>query len=119
MDPSTGSRDATPAGVAAARAFMEHRFPSLAGAPLLGSEVCQYESSPDAHFIVDRHPAAANVWIAGAGNAEGFKFGPVIGEYVARRVLGKDLEPELAEGFKIPKETYDDVVAAGAGQGDD
>ena len=25
-------------------------------APLLGGEVCQYEASPDSHFIVDRHP---------------------------------------------------------------
>ena len=87
MDPTTGSRDATPAGVAAARAFMEHRFPSLAGAPLLGSEVCQYESSPDAHFIVDRHPGAANVWIAGGGSGHGFKMGPAIGEMLAACVL--------------------------------
>src|SRR5262249_54564918 len=61
IDPSSGSRDVTATGVAAARAFLERRFPALAGAPLLGSEVCQYESTPDTHFIVDRHPAAANV----------------------------------------------------------
>jgi glycine/D-amino acid oxidase-like deaminating enzyme len=99
MDPTTGSRDVTAAGVAAARAFLEHRFPALAGAPLLGSEVCQYESTPDAHFIVDRHPAAHNVWIAGGGSGHGFKMGPVIGEMIASCVLdGASPNPALALG---------------------
>ena len=57
FDPTDGTRDATPAGIAAARAFLKQRFPALAAAPLLGSEVCQYEASPDSHFIIDRHPA--------------------------------------------------------------
>jgi hypothetical protein len=35
----------------------------------------------------------------------------VIGEYVARRVLNKDLEPQLAEGFRIPTETYEGIMA--------
>ena len=59
IDPSEATRDATPAGIAAARRFLAERFPPLAGAPLLGSEVCQYEASPDSHFIIDRHPRAA------------------------------------------------------------
>jgi glycine/D-amino acid oxidase-like deaminating enzyme len=86
MDPTTGSRDATAADVAGVRAFLERRFPALAGAPLLGSEVCQYESTPDSHFIVDRHPAADNVWMAGGGSGHGFKMGPAIGELLASSV---------------------------------
>ena len=88
FDPTDGTRDATPAGIAAARAFLEQRFPALATAPLLGSEVCQYEASPDSHFILDRHPGAANVWIAGGGSGHGFKMGPAIGETLASYVLG-------------------------------
>jgi glycine/D-amino acid oxidase-like deaminating enzyme len=88
LDPTSGARDATPMGIASARKFLQHRFPALAGAPLLGSEVCQYEASPDSHFIVDRHPAASNVWIAGGGSGHGFKMGPAIGEHVAAAVLG-------------------------------
>jgi hypothetical protein len=53
----------------------------------------------------------ANAWIAGGGNAEAFKSGPVIGEYVARRVLNKDLEPQLAATFRIPVETYEGILA--------
>jgi sarcosine oxidase len=88
FDPTTGSRDATAAGVAAARTCLRQRFPALADAPLLGSEVCQYEAAPDSHFIVDRHPAADNVWIAGGGSGHGFKMGPVLGEMLASCVLG-------------------------------
>jgi glycine/D-amino acid oxidase-like deaminating enzyme len=87
MDPTHGSRDVSAPGVAAARVFLQHRFPALASAPLLSSEVCQYESTPDAHFIVDRHPAAPNVWIAGGGSGHGFKMGPAIGEMLAACLL--------------------------------
>ena len=38
--------------------FSQYRFPDLANAPLVGSEVCQYENTPDANLIVDRHPQA-------------------------------------------------------------
>jgi glycine/D-amino acid oxidase-like deaminating enzyme len=60
----------------------------MAAAPLIGTEVCQYESTPDAHYLLDRHPAAPNVWIAGGGSGHGFKMGPVIGEILAGAVLG-------------------------------
>jgi glycine/D-amino acid oxidase-like deaminating enzyme len=88
FDPTDGTRDATAAGIAAARAFLATRFPSLAGAPLLGSEVCQYEASPDSHFVIDRHPVDSNVWIAGGGSGHGFKMGPALGEMLASYVLG-------------------------------
>ena len=42
-------------------------------APLLESRVCQYEQSPDEHLIIDRHPAAANVWLVVASNAGSFR----------------------------------------------
>jgi sarcosine oxidase len=87
FDPTEGTRDATAAGIAAARAFLAVRFPALAAAPLLGSEVCQYEASPDSHFVIDRHPAASNVWIAGGGSGHGFKMGPALGEMLASCVL--------------------------------
>ncbi|HEX9348715.1 MAG TPA: FAD-dependent oxidoreductase, partial [Gemmatimonadales bacterium] len=53
----------------------------------LESRVCQYEQSPDEHFIIDRHPDAANAWIVGGGSGHGFKHGPAVGELVARVVL--------------------------------
>ena len=75
-------------------------------APLLETRACHYESSVDRNFIVDRYPGLENVWIAGGGSAEGFKFGPVVGEYVARRVLGHETDPALAEEFRLKEETF-------------
>jgi glycine/D-amino acid oxidase-like deaminating enzyme len=93
FDPTDGERRASSAAIENARAFLRIRFPALAEAPLLGAEVCQYELTPDSHFIVDRHAAAENVWIAGGGSGHGFKMGPAIGEMIADLVLG-DGEPD-------------------------
>jgi monomeric sarcosine oxidase len=88
FDPTSGSREISAAGLKAIRAFLARRFPALAKAPLIGSEVCQYEASPDSNFIIDRHPGAPNVWIVGGGSGHGFKMGPAMGEIVASLVLG-------------------------------
>jgi glycine/D-amino acid oxidase-like deaminating enzyme len=50
--------------------------------------VCQYESSPDTNYIIDRHPTLSNVWIVGGGSGHGFKMGPALGEHAAARILG-------------------------------
>ena len=89
FDPTSGQRDLSAAAVQEARAFLARRFPALANAPLVGSEVCQYEASPDSNYIIDRHSAASNVWIVGGGSGHGFKMGPAMGELVASLVTGK------------------------------
>jgi glycine/D-amino acid oxidase-like deaminating enzyme len=88
IDPTTGERVITPEAVARARELLARRFPALAGAPIVESRVCQYEQTPDGHFIIDRHPAVDNVWLVGGGSGHGFKMGPAIGEMVAGLVLG-------------------------------
>jgi monomeric sarcosine oxidase len=95
FDPTDGERRVRAAGLKAVRAYLARRFPGLAAAPLVGTEVCQYEASPDADYIIDRHPGASNVWIAGGGSGHGFKMGPVIGEMVAALVAG-EAEPDPA-----------------------
>ena len=63
--------------------------------------------------------------IAAGGNAEGFKFGPKIGEYIAQRVLGDDGDPAIAKAFKIPENDFEptpppapaDTSARGRGRG--
>jgi glycine/D-amino acid oxidase-like deaminating enzyme len=97
-----------------ARAFLARRFPDLERQPLLESRVCQTEMSVDEHFMVQKHPQWDNVWIAGGGSGHGFKHGPVVGEYVARRVAGKDEEPELEATFRIKPETFEASVFSGA-----
>jgi glycine/D-amino acid oxidase-like deaminating enzyme len=86
FDPTDGDRNPTPELERAARAFVSLRFPALKNAPVLGAEVCQYENSPDGHFIIDRHPAMPDVWIAGGGSGHGYKMGPALGELLARKI---------------------------------
>jgi glycine/D-amino acid oxidase-like deaminating enzyme len=95
IDPTHGERTVTPAALKIVRRHLSRRFPALARAPLIGAEVCQYEASPDAHFIIDRHPAAPNVWIVGGGSGHGFKMGPALGEMMAGLVLD-DASPDPA-----------------------
>ena len=109
QDPDTSSRWASQERIDGSRRFLAARFPILATAPLLETRACHYESSVNANFIVDHVPGATNAWIAGVGQAEGFKFGPVVGEYVAQRVLGIDGDPKLVKAFKLPTEQYEVV----------
>ena len=95
FDPTNGDRAHTPEMLAEARALLRLRFPAIADAPLLGSEVCQYELTSDSHFLIDRHPAATNAWLVGGGSGHGFKMGPALGEYVARLVLDEG-QPEAS-----------------------
>lgn len=88
FDPTNGERFISADVLAAARKYMERRFPGMKGAPLVESRVCQYEQTPDAHFILDRHPQAENLWLLGGGSGHGFKHGPAMGELAAAVVLG-------------------------------
>lgn len=89
IDPTTMQRTPTPAGIARTRRFLAQRIPGLKDAPLVESRVCQYTNTPDGHFVLDRHPDAANLWLAGGGSGHGFKLGPAVGEHVAELVLGE------------------------------
>jgi glycine/D-amino acid oxidase-like deaminating enzyme len=103
FDPTSGDRLASTEGLKAARDYMAMRFPGLAGAPLLESRVCQYENSPDHHFLVDHHPEAANVWLVGGGSGHGFKHGPAMGELVAGNVL-EEKPPEPLFSLRRPRQ---------------
>ncbi len=89
FDPTTGDRTASKSGISSARKYLANRFPIMKDAPLLESRVCQYENSPDGHYIIDQHPGAENTWVVGGGSGHGFKLGPALGEFIADRVIGK------------------------------
>jgi glycine/D-amino acid oxidase-like deaminating enzyme len=83
VDPDTLDRLALPEREEAARAFAAQRFPSLAGAPVIGVRVCQYDLSADSHFLFGRHPERPTWWLFGGGSGHGFKHGPALAEYIA------------------------------------
>jgi glycine/D-amino acid oxidase-like deaminating enzyme len=111
FDPDTSQRAFDRRHDRLARQLLRDRFPLLRNAPVLETRACHYEISASRNFIIDRHPDMENVWIAGGGSAEGFKFGPVVGEYVARRVLGEAGDAEIAESFSL--KMSDPAPAAG------
>lgn len=111
-DPDLSNRWMTPERIEGSRRFVARRFPLLADAPLLETRSCHYESSVNRNFIIDHLPGAENTWITGVGQAEGFKFGPVVGEYIAMRVLGNAGDPTLVEAFKMPTEEYEQTAPA-------
>jgi len=92
IDPDTQSRMASAEGADEARRFVEQRFPSLRGAPIVETRVCQYENTWNGDFLIDRHPEIENVWFVGGGSGHGFKHGPAVGEYVAERIFGRVME---------------------------
>lgn len=92
FDPTSGERVVTAETLKDIREYVGFRFPALKKAPLIETRVCQYEQTPDSHFIVDRHPANENMWILGGGSGHGFKHGPAIGEMMAELILN-DRQP--------------------------
>jgi len=93
FDPTNGERLVNPETLKDIREYVGFRFPALRDAPLVETRVCQYEQTPDSHFIIDRHPANENVWLLGGGSGHGFKHGPAVGEIMAELIL-KDREPQ-------------------------
>jgi sarcosine oxidase len=114
-DPDTSDRWADPARIEGSRRFIAKRFPLLASAPLAQTHACHYEATSSGSFIIDRHPTWSNAWIAAGGNAEGFKFAPVVGEYAARRVLGVETDPAVDALFRIPEKDFEPPAPAPAG----
>ncbi len=87
FDPTDGERVVSGETLKDIREYVGFRFPGLKNAPLVETRVCQYEQTPDSHFILDRHPADEDVWIVGGGSGHGFKHGPAIGEMMADLIL--------------------------------
>lgn len=100
FDPDTGNREVTNQGLAETRRYLTERLPELKGAPVMSTEVCQYENTANGDFLIDRHPQLANVWLVGGGSGHGFKHGPAVGEYVAARVAGSN--DEIEPRFSLP-----------------
>ena len=89
IDPDTADRLVDADVVAATQRWLSTRFPALTAAPLVDSRVCQYESSCNGDFLIDRHPMWPNVWIVGGGSGHGFKHGPAVGRYVTEMIDGR------------------------------
>ncbi|HEV2146719.1 MAG TPA: N-methyl-L-tryptophan oxidase [Longimicrobiaceae bacterium] len=88
-------RETTPEDEAPALALLRRFLPGAAG-PLLGTSVCLYTNTPDAHFVLDHHPASPRVVVASPCSGHGFKFSSAIGEAIAALALGETYPLDLS-----------------------
>jgi glycine/D-amino acid oxidase-like deaminating enzyme len=63
---------------------------------LVHAETCLYTTTPDEHFVIDKHPDFSQITLAAGFSGHGFKFASVLGEVLAARATdskhGYDLE---------------------------
>lgn len=81
--PDNVNRDVHQDEVAAMRAALSARIPSLAQGDLVGSVTCLYTLTPDHHFVIGLHQDHPQVVIASPCSGHGYKFASVIGEILA------------------------------------
>jgi sarcosine oxidase len=80
--PDTIDRTVHDQEIADMRERVAELVPALDG-PCLHAATCMYSNTPDEHFVIARHPDAANVTVACGFSGHGFKFVPVVGEILA------------------------------------
>ena len=85
-DPMQLDREIDRDDLAAVEAFAAEHLPGISPRPLRHS-VCMYTLTPDAHFVVDRHPASPQVVFAAGLSGHGFKFTGVLGQALAELAL--------------------------------
>eukprot|EP00026_Physarum_polycephalum_P010352 Phypoly_transcript_10513.p1 GENE.Phypoly_transcript_10513~~Phypoly_transcript_10513.p1 ORF type:complete len:413 (+),score=75.14 Phypoly_transcript_10513:45-1283(+) len=82
--------------------FVRETFPNLVADEPIHKVLCLYTTTVDEDFIVDYHPSYKNVIIASACSGHGFKFGPIIGELLAKMATNEKL-PINIDPFKLDR----------------
>ena len=85
-DPLSDDRSTETEDVRRVESFMSVFMPGVSKSAYHHA-VCYYTMSPDAHFIVDRHPVHRNVVFAAGLSGHGFKFTSVLGEVLTDLAL--------------------------------
>lgn len=65
------------------RRHLDAFLPAAGSGRLAKAVTCLYTTSPDEHFVIDRHPVHPQVVLATGFSGHGFKFVPVVGEILA------------------------------------
>jgi sarcosine oxidase len=84
-DPDQQNQDPDPALARELAGFSRRHLPGLPASPA-GYERCIYDNSPDEDFIVGR---IGNVIIGSGTSGHGFKFGPLLGDWLAALATGE------------------------------
>lgn len=95
-DPLAVKRELEPAERRRVEEFIAAALPQVSHR-MTRHSVCMYTMSPDAHFVIDRHPEFPQMAFAAGLSGHGFKFTGVLGEALADLVL--DGQTSLPIGF--------------------
>ena len=95
IDIDAARQPATAAEGAEMLALLARYLPQAAG-KILDRATCVYTNTPDHDFLLDTHPAHANVLIASPCSGHGFKFSSAIGEILADLVTTGKTSFDLA-----------------------
>jgi glycine/D-amino acid oxidase-like deaminating enzyme len=87
------------------REFVKTRLPSIGAEKVSSHGRCIYQACAlkDGKFLIGVHPEDSDVAVACGFTGKGFKFPPVIGEFLVNLVT---------EGGSDPKPLFNDMVAA-------
>lgn len=94
-DPDQQDHDQDPALADDLAGFLRRRLPGLASCPVF-YERCIYDNSPDEDFVIGR---IGNVVIGSGTSGHGFKFGPLVGEWLAALATREALRPQIPHRF--------------------
>lgn len=85
-DPKTATRDILPEDRRVIEGFIRECVPA-ARPDFPKHSVCFYTMTPDAHFLIDRHPHYSNIVFGAGFSGHGFKFTSVLGLALAEMIV--------------------------------
>jgi glycine/D-amino acid oxidase-like deaminating enzyme len=80
------------------REFLGGSIPTLAEAEVVHARLCPYCDTTDLNFWIARDPERLGLTLAAGGSGHAFKFAPLLGEWIADAVEGR--ENPLTERFR-------------------
>lgn len=88
--------------IANVREYMERVIPSSTGGTLALVDRCRIDMTPDAHYILDRHPSYPEVILGSGFSGHGFKMGILVGRLLAALALNEEPEMPL-DTFRVSR----------------
>ncbi|EEU43010.1 uncharacterized protein NECHADRAFT_83703 [Fusarium vanettenii 77-13-4] len=76
--------------IAEAKDIIRENLPDLVGAEITAVKMCWYAGTVDLDFVIDRVLETGGLLVVTGGSFHGFKFLPVLGEYVVDVLEGKE-----------------------------
>uniref|UniRef100_UPI00359011ED peroxisomal sarcosine oxidase isoform X2 n=1 Tax=Myxine glutinosa TaxID=7769 RepID=UPI00359011ED len=88
VHPDTMERHHDAQSLAFLSAYVANHLPNLDSTPAC-IDSCLYTNTPDADFIIDKHPRYDNIIIGAGFSGHGFKLAPVVGKLLSELASGR------------------------------